>query len=52
MLQTWNLVGSDAGRYDPILEAPEDGGGMRTGAKYRQTDLLNGDQDGVRELTA
>ena len=21
--QTWNLIGFDAGRYDPILEAPE-----------------------------
>jgi 23S rRNA pseudouridine955/2504/2580 synthase len=24
MQQTWNLIGFDAGRYDPILEAPED----------------------------
>ena len=24
MLQTWNLIGFDAGRYDPILDAPED----------------------------
>jgi 23S rRNA pseudouridine955/2504/2580 synthase len=23
MQQTWNLIGFDAGRYDPILEAPE-----------------------------
>jgi 23S rRNA pseudouridine955/2504/2580 synthase len=24
MQQTWNLIGFDAGRYDPILEAPEE----------------------------
>jgi 23S rRNA pseudouridine955/2504/2580 synthase len=24
MQQTWNLIGFDAGRYDPITEAPED----------------------------
>jgi 23S rRNA pseudouridine955/2504/2580 synthase len=24
MQQTWNLIGFDAGRYDPIAEAPED----------------------------
>jgi len=24
MQQTWNLIGFDAGRYDPIVEAPED----------------------------
>jgi len=24
MKQTWNLIGFDAGRYDPILEAPEE----------------------------
>jgi hypothetical protein len=24
MLQTWNLLGFDAKRYDPILDAPEE----------------------------
>jgi 23S rRNA pseudouridine955/2504/2580 synthase len=24
MLQSWNLIGFDAGRYDPIIEAPEE----------------------------
>jgi 23S rRNA pseudouridine955/2504/2580 synthase len=24
MLQTWNLIGFDAGRYDPIVDAPEE----------------------------
>jgi 23S rRNA pseudouridine955/2504/2580 synthase len=24
MQQSWNLLGLDAGRYDPIVEAPEE----------------------------
>ncbi len=24
MQQSWNLLGFDAGRYDPVVDAPED----------------------------
>src|SRR4029079_11995020 len=44
MLQSWNLLGLDAKRYDPIVEAPEESGTPGHGAAFPSIVVPEGDE--------